>query len=104
MMLDPMTAALKKLIARGKDHGCVTVDEVNAALPSEQVSSEMVEDTMAMLSDLGINVVEQGDPEDGEAAVVGPRKPLSPSPLRSGAEAPLDGSEDQYGNATGRTR
>ena len=90
MMLDAMTAALRKLIARGKERGCVTVDELNAALPSGQVSSEMVEDTLAMLNDLGINVVERGDPEDGEAAVVGPRKPLSPLPMRPGAEAPLD--------------
>ena len=43
----------------------VTVDELNAALPSEQVSSEMIEDTMAMLSDIGINVVESDESEDG---------------------------------------
>ena len=56
------------------------------------------------MPDLGIDVVEGGDTEDGEAAVVGPRKPLSPSPLRSGAEAPLDGSEGRYSDATGRAR
>jgi RNA polymerase primary sigma factor len=104
MMLDAMTAAIKKLIARGKERGRVTVDELNAALPAEQVSSEMVEYTMAMLNDIGINVVERGDPEDGDAAVAGPRKPLSPLPLRSGAEAPLDGSEGGYIDATNRAR
>ena len=103
-LVDTMTTAIKKLIARGKERGYVTVDDLNAALPSEQVSSEMVEDTMAMLNDLGINVVERGDPEDGEAVVAGPRKPLSPLPLRSGAEAPLDGSEGRNIDATNRVR
>lgn len=46
-----------------------------------------------MLNDIGINVVERGDPEDGEAMFVGPRKPLSPLPLRSGGEAPLESSQ-----------
>jgi RNA polymerase primary sigma factor len=58
VLLDTMTAAVKKLIARGKERGYVTYDELNAALPSDQVSSEMIEDTMAMLSEIGINVVE----------------------------------------------
>src|SRR5215203_3838197 len=65
VLLDTMTSALKKLIARGKERGYVTVDELNAALPSEQVSSEMIEDTMAMLSDIGINVVDAEEGEDG---------------------------------------
>ena len=64
-LLDTMTTAIKKLIARGKERGYCTVDELNAALPSEQVSSEMIEDTMAMLSDIGINVVESDEGEDG---------------------------------------
>ena len=65
-LLDTMTTAIKRLIARGKERGYVTVDELNAALPSEQVSSEMIEDTMAMLSDIGINVVDAEEGEDGD--------------------------------------
>jgi RNA polymerase primary sigma factor len=65
VLLDTMTTAIKKLIARGKERSYVTVDELNAALPSEQVSSEMIEDTMAMLNDIGINVVESEEGEDG---------------------------------------
>jgi RNA polymerase primary sigma factor len=68
VLLDTQSAAVKKLIARGKERGYVTYDELNAALPSEQVSSETIEDTMATLSDLGINVVENEESEDGEAA------------------------------------
>jgi hypothetical protein len=55
----------------------------------------MIEDTMAMLNDIGIHLAERGDAEDGEAAVGGPRSPLSPSSLQSGAEALLEGSADR---------
>ena len=72
VLLDIQSAAVKKLIARGKERGYVTYDELNGALPSEQVSSETIEDTMAMLNDLGINVVENEESEDGEAAAPKP--------------------------------
>ena len=104
LLLDAMTAAIKRLVARGKERGYVTLDELNSALTREQASSEMVEDTMAMLNDIGIHVAEGGGPEDGEAAVVGPRRPLSPLLPRSGAEASLDGSDARCGDATGWAR
>ncbi|NKE43453.1 RNA polymerase sigma factor RpoD [Roseomonas frigidaquae] len=72
VLLDTLTAAVKKLIARGKERGYVTYDELNAALPSEQVSSELIEDTMATLNELGINVVESEESEDGEASAEKP--------------------------------
>ncbi len=72
VLLDTQSAAVKKLIARGKERGYVTYDELNAALPSEQVSSETIEDTMAMLNDLGINVVENEESEDGDPAAAKP--------------------------------
>jgi RNA polymerase primary sigma factor len=61
------SAAVKKMVLRGKERGYVTYEELNAALPSEQVSSEQIEDTMAMLSELGINVIDADDGEDGGA-------------------------------------
>ncbi|MGC2857645.1 RNA polymerase sigma factor RpoD [Novispirillum sp. DQ9] len=64
-LLDSMNAAVKKLVARGKERGFITYDELNSALPSDDVSSEQIEDTMAMLNDLGINIVEN---EEDEAA------------------------------------
>ncbi len=60
-------AAVKKLLQRGKERGFVTYDELNAALPSEQVSSEQIEDTMATMSEMGINVVENEEAEDNNA-------------------------------------
>jgi RNA polymerase primary sigma factor len=62
-LLDTLGAAVKKMLSKGKERGFVTYDELNAALPPEQVSSEQIEDTMTQLSEMGINVVEN---EDGE--------------------------------------
>ena len=63
-LLDLSDDAVKKMIKLAKKRGYVTMDELNAVLPSEEVTSEQIEDTMAMLSDMGINVVE--DDEQGE--------------------------------------
>ena len=48
------------MIKKGKERGYVTVDELNAVLPQDQMSSEQIEDIMAMLNEAGINVVEFG--------------------------------------------
>ena len=63
-LLDAVAATIKKMVARGKERGYVTYDELNAALPGDQVSSEQIEDTMTMLSELGINVVESEEAEE----------------------------------------
>src|SRR5258708_30202042 len=63
-LLDTGEAGIKKMVAKGKERGYVTYDEVNAALPTEQVSSEQIEDTLSMLSELGINVVESEETEE----------------------------------------
>ncbi|MDZ5698087.1 RNA polymerase sigma factor RpoD [Chelativorans sp. M5D2P16] len=67
-LLDLSDDAVKKMIKAAKKRGYVTMDELNAVLPSGEVSSEQIEDTMAMLSDMGINVVE--DEEVGEEGEV----------------------------------
>ncbi len=78
-LLDTIAIAIKKMVARGKERGYLTYDELNAALPQDQVSSEQIEDTMTMLSELGINVIEseeseepaEAEAEDGESEVRG---------------------------------
>src|SRR4029453_649933 len=62
-LLDTLGAELKKLGQKGKERGYLTYDELNAALPPDQVSSEQIEDTMTMLSELGINVIENEESE-----------------------------------------
>src|SRR6266404_7963273 len=78
-LLDMIAIAIKKMVLRGKERGYPTYDELNAALPQDQVSSEQIEDTMTMLSELGINVIEseeseepaEAEAEDGEAETRG---------------------------------
>src|SRR5881392_151815 len=78
-LLDTIAVAIKKMVARGKERGYLTYDELNAALPQDQVSSEQIEDTMTMLSELGVNVIESEESEepaepgteDGEAETRG---------------------------------
>ncbi|EFO31845.1 RNA polymerase sigma factor RpoD [Roseibium sp. TrichSKD4] len=64
-LLDLSDAAVKKMIKAAKKRGFVTYDELNEVLPSEQVSSEKIEDIMSMLSDMGINVIEADEAEEG---------------------------------------
>jgi RNA polymerase primary sigma factor len=73
-LLDVQTAAVKRLVAKGKERGYITFDELNAILPPDQNSSEQIEDVMANFSELGIQVVEGEETEDGEAPVVKPEK------------------------------
>jgi len=57
-LLDLTDAGVKKFIKQAKTRGYVTMDELNKVLPSEEVTSEAIEDTLAMLSEMGVNVVE----------------------------------------------
>jgi RNA polymerase primary sigma factor len=68
-LLDLSDAGVKKMIKAAKKRGYVTYEQLNAVMPSEEVTSEQIEDTLAMLSEIGINVVEteDADSEDGEA-------------------------------------
>ena len=69
-LLDLTDAGVKKFIKQAKTRGYVTMDELNKVLPSEEVTSEAIEDTLAMLSEMGVNVVEaEEDAEGGEVAV-----------------------------------
>ena len=63
-LLDLSDQAVKRLLKTAKARGYVTYDELNSILPSEEVSSEQIEDTMVMLSDMGINVVENEEGDD----------------------------------------
>ena len=53
------------MIARAKARGYVTYDELNKVLPSDKTSSEQIEDTMSMLNEMGINVIESEEQEEG---------------------------------------
>src|SRR5476649_1784983 len=65
-LLDLNDAGVKKMIKAAKKRGYVTYEQLNAVMPSEEVTSEQIEDTLAMLSEMGINVVETEDAESEE--------------------------------------
>src|SRR5438128_139425 len=66
-LLDLSDAAVKKLIRSAKKRGYVTHEQINSVLPSEEVTSEQIEDVLAMFSEMGVNVVETEEPsEEGE--------------------------------------
>ena len=68
-LLDLTDAGVKKFIKAAKARGYVTVDELNKVLPSEEFTSEQIEDVMAMLSEMGINVIDnEEEAEDGAQA------------------------------------
>ena len=94
-LLDVSAAAVKRLIARGKERGYITFDELNAVLPSEQSSSEQIEDVMANLNEMGIQVVENEETEDGEAA--------APKPAEKTEEAEEEATGNVDEESIGRT-
>jgi RNA polymerase primary sigma factor len=65
-LLDLSDAAVKKMIKTAKKRGFVTYDELNAVMPSQEVGSEQIEDVLAMLSEMGINVIEQEEAEEAD--------------------------------------
>ena len=65
-LLDLSDAGVKKMIKAAKKRGYVTHEQINAVLPSEEVTSDQIEDVFAMISEMGITVVESDEGEEGE--------------------------------------
>ena len=65
-LIDLNEASLKKLISRAKKRGYITYDELNDALPQDQMSSEQIEDVMSALSEMGVNIVENEEADEDE--------------------------------------
>ncbi len=94
--LDMSQAAVKKMIAEAREKGYITYDQLNEVLPPEQVSSEQIEDVMSMLSEMGINIIENEELEEEElkstaVAEVGRKGEIT---LGSGKEEKLDRTDD----------
>jgi RNA polymerase primary sigma factor len=66
-LLDMSDAAVKRMIKLAKKRGFVTYRELNAVLPSEEVNSEQIEDILAMLNEMGINVIESEEAEEADS-------------------------------------
>lgn len=68
-LLDSFGGPLKKLLAKGKEQGYITIEELNQVLPSEKETSDQIEDIMAAISDMEISIIsadETDDYEDGQ--------------------------------------
>jgi RNA polymerase primary sigma factor len=95
-VLDMSDAAVKKLIKTAKARGFVTYDELNEVLPSEEVSSEQIEDTMSMLSDMGINVIDTDEAEEapeGADIEASPARPIAATTPVAKAETTKEPTE-----------
>src|SRR5271170_2073027 len=92
-LLDLTDAGVKKFIKQAKARGYVTMDELNKVLPSEEVTSESIEDTLAMLSEMGVNVVEaEEDAPEQEASEVAVRE--EQTVVETTKEAAYDRTDD----------
>ncbi|MCA1196778.1 RNA polymerase sigma factor RpoD [Sphingomonas sp. R647] len=60
-LIDLNEGSIKKLVARAKKRGYITVDQLNEMLPQDQFTTDQIEDVMSALSDMGVNVVENED-------------------------------------------
>jgi len=67
-MLDSLAAAVKKIVAKAKQRGYVNEAEMNEALPGDQFTSDQIEDALARLAELGINIVDTDEQEEAEQA------------------------------------
>ncbi|MGB7253249.1 MAG: RNA polymerase sigma factor RpoD [Xanthobacteraceae bacterium] len=109
-LLDLFNTAVKKLIRSAKKRGYVTHDQINELLSSEEVNSEQIEDILAKLSEIGVNVVETKEAEleedaketetreEPEEEVEGENELVEVQqrsvPAKSGAKEPVERTDD----------
>jgi RNA polymerase primary sigma factor len=94
-LLDTLGAELKKLVQKGKERGYVTYEELNAALPPDEVSTDQIEDTMAMLSEAGVNVIEAEEQEEAPTPAAGePAKTAVVAAEATGEDEELGRTDD----------
>ena len=96
LSLDMSQAAVKKMIAEARERGYITYDQLNNVLPPDQVSSEQIEDVMSMLSEMGINIIEddEADDEDNRNTELVTTAGTKDVALSSGDTEKLDRTDD----------
>ncbi|MBU2382200.1 MAG: RNA polymerase sigma factor RpoD, partial [Alphaproteobacteria bacterium] len=94
-LLDLTDAGVKKFIKQAKTRGYVTMEDLNKVLPSDEVTPDQIEDTLAMLSEMGVNVVEaeeDAEQKEGEGGEVAERADTSVA--ETPAKAAYDRTDD----------
>jgi RNA polymerase primary sigma factor len=92
-LIDSAEQVVKRMIANAKERGYITYDQLNAALPQDQMSSEQIEDIMTMLSEMGINVVDSDEVDEAADAE-------AVEEVAEEAEAAPESAEDEEFQAT----
>src|SRR5688500_17358681 len=98
-LIDLNDASIKKLIARAKKKGVITYDELNEALPQDQMSSEQIEDIMSAISEMGVNIVESAEDSDDEEEKE-PEVEEEVDPLDDGVSRPAVATKKEAGDRT----
>ncbi|MEL6595635.1 MAG: RNA polymerase sigma factor RpoD [Pseudomonadota bacterium] len=95
-MLDMSQAAVKKMIGDAREKGYITYDQLNTVLPPDQVSSEQIEDVMSMLSEMGINIIEdeEAEEEDTKSTAVVEANSTRDVAVSTGETEKLDRTDD----------
>ena len=104
-LIDLNEASIKKLIAKAKRRGYLTYDELNEALPQDQMSSEQIEDVMSAISEMGVNIVENDEDAQEEDSGVeeisasddtGANKNVAEAPKKTGTTERTDDPVRMY--------
>jgi RNA polymerase primary sigma factor len=97
-LIDLNEASIKKLIARAKRRGVITVDELNEALPQDQMTSEQIEDIMSAISEMGVNIVESDedavDPDEKEVDEIDEADGMSEKPALEKKKETIERTDD----------
>ena len=96
-LIDSTQAGVKRFLQKAKERGYVTYDELNKLLPPDQVSSEQIEDTMSLLSEMGINVIENEESDDsseGQAESTAVANPTTTTVATQSSTQELDRTDD----------
>ena len=89
--------SLKRLIARGKERGYITYDELNETLPQNQLSSDQIDEAMTLIAEMGISIVDSDDVDETLTEVEQPTRELT------GFETGFEAEEEAAETAAGRT-
>jgi len=97
-LIDLNEASIKKLIARAKRRGVITVDELNEALPQDQMTSEQIEDIMSAISEMGVNIVESDedavDPDEKDVDEIDEADGMSEKPALEKKKETIERTDD----------
>jgi RNA polymerase primary sigma factor len=95
--LSKSNPSLKRLIARGKERGYITYDELNETLPQNQLSSDQIDEAMTLIAEMGISIVDSDDVDETLTEVEQPARELT------GFETGFEAEEEAAESAAGRT-